>query len=268
MKIKTLCFMGLFFCTAASVGLAEKTENFTPHQKEELLKLILATIEENPKIIKQSLEKYFALEAKQQAQKEAQLDKKRIQENKKELFQSRNAPFIGSKEAQNVLVVFVDPYCGYCRQSLADLERLAAENKDIQISIRNLAILGPNSEWAVKALIAAQKQGKYELFQTALKKTNQSLSKDQLIDLAKTLGLELALFKKQVEQVEVQQEYDKNTALAAALEIMATPTLVIGDRMIKGYVPFTELQAQLKLPNSGESKTSQKTLPEENSKKS
>lgn len=229
---------------------------FTPAQKKELLQLILTSIEGNPQAIKQSLEKYLAFEAQQQAAKEELLAKKRIQDNEKELFQSTDTPFIGVKEAPQTLVLFVDPYCGYCRKSLEDLERLVAENKDIQVSIRNLAILGPASEWAVKALMAAKRQGKYNVFQTALKKTNQPLEKQQLIDLAQTLGIDLPLFKTQLEQADIRQEYEKNMALAAALGISATPTLIVEDHILQGYVPFAEIQAQIKLPTPGESKTS------------
>lgn len=284
MNFKTFCSIGFLFCTTAFASIAEQAAGekssdakakevvssaFSAQQKQELMKLVLTIIEKNPQAIKQSLEKYLALEAAQQAEKEAQLAKKRIQDNQKELFQSASTPFIGAKEAPKTLVIFVDPYCGYCRKSLEDLERLVSENKDVHVSVRHLAILGSNSEWAVKALIASKKQGKYDVFHTALKKTNQPLDKSQLIDLAQTLGLELAAFKLQLEQAEVRQEYEKNMTLAATLGVSATPTLIIGDRMLQGYIPLAEVQAQVRLPVSGENaQTSQKVPEEEAPKKS
>jgi protein-disulfide isomerase len=66
----------------------------------------------------------------------------------------------GAKDGDVTLVEFFDYACGYCRQSVPDVERLLAEDKKLRIVFRELPILGPGSEEAAKMSLVAAKQGR------------------------------------------------------------------------------------------------------------
>jgi protein-disulfide isomerase len=48
---------------------------------------------------------------------------------------------LGNPEGSITLVEFSDYACGYCRQSVADVERLVAENPDLRVVVREFPIL-------------------------------------------------------------------------------------------------------------------------------
>ncbi len=112
---------------------------------------------ENPEILPQAMEN---------------LSKK---ENAKQLAGIRDdveKPFpgaiLGNPEGKITLVEFTDYACGYCRQSVGDVEALLAEHPDLKIVIRELPILSPESSEAARWALAAAEQGKYTAFHNAM----------------------------------------------------------------------------------------------------
>jgi protein-disulfide isomerase len=46
-----------------------------------------------------------------------------------------------------------------------------------------------------------------------------------------------------LESPEIEEKYKKNMALGAALKINGTPSLIVGDQIIQGYVPVDHLSS-------------------------
>jgi protein-disulfide isomerase len=150
-------------------------------------------------------------------------------------------PFVGAwggaAQPDATLVMFTDYSCGYCRASLPDVERLMAEDKKLRIVWRELPILGPGSEEAARAGLAAAKQGRYLDFHRRMFAAGApnaaklaAVSKASRVDTSKAASPDIA------------REIAANMELARTLGLTGTPTFVIGDRLLNGAVGYDELK--------------------------
>ena len=82
---------------------------------------------------------------------------------------------------------------------------------------KELPVLGPNSEYAAKAALAAQKQGKYDLFHAQMMNKSGRLSKEGVLSAAEKVGLDMDQLKKDMESPAVQQELERASAWASTV---------------------------------------------------
>jgi protein-disulfide isomerase len=232
------------FLPEAGVG---NNASFTSEQRKELETLFEAYIKSNPHVVKQALEKLITAEAAEQERKDKEMAAVLIKTHEAALFKNEALPMMGNQAGEKVLAVFVDPYCGYCQESLKDLKEFAKTDERIKVVVHDVAILGEPSEIAVKALLAAKHLGKYTEFQEAMKQVKAPLDLAGLKKMAKTVDLEEKVFAAALEHKDVKELYNANMKLVDALKLDATPTLIFGLEMIRGYMPPERLKQRLGL---------------------
>ncbi len=143
----------------------------------------------------------------------------------------------GAADADVTIVQFFDYNCGYCRKSLADIDRLLAADKKLRVVYRELPVLGPASENAARVSLAAAKAGKYASFHRAVYAAGQPEPR-AIERIAKGLGIDLAF----ASDPAVQAEINTNLNLARPLQITGTPAWVVGDRVLSGAVGYDALK--------------------------
>jgi len=143
----------------------------------------------------------------------------------------------GSAKPDVTLVEFYDYACGYCRKSIADIERLVAEDKSLRVVFRELPILGPNSVAAARVALAASKAGKFGAYHDALYAAG-SPTPETIAATAAKVGVPGA----PVENPEYEAELKRNFQLAGQLGATGTPLFVIGDRVINAAVGYDALK--------------------------
>jgi protein-disulfide isomerase len=193
---------------------------------------------ENPEVIIQSVQE---LEARQQrADLNAVQDV--LQARAEEIFRDPNSPVGGNVQGDVSLVEFFDYNCPYCRKMAPVL--LEAEKADPQLRIvfKEFPILGPGSEFAARAALAAQRQGRYEAFHHALMGAKQKVDEDSVLAIAAEVGLDAQRLKADMQDPSIQVAIDRNLALAAALRITGTPGFVVGDQILRGATELTVLE--------------------------
>lgn len=156
------------------------------------------------------------------------------------------APFPGA-EAGNprgdvTLVEFTDYNCGYCRSSVADVQRLIDTDKGIRVIYRELPILSPSSQEAAAWALAAAKQGKHKAFHDAMFSGARPDSKSIRAAAAKA-GLDLAAAENFAASPAVRAEIDKNLSMMRQIGFGGTPTFIIGNELHEGAVGYDALKA-------------------------
>jgi len=142
----------------------------------------------------------------------------------------------GAADADTILVAFFDYACGYCRQSNAALDRLLAEDPRLKVVWRELPVLGPGSEQAAYASMAAAEQGKFRPFYQALFAAGPP-TPDTITRAAAAAGVQPA------QPTPAQRaEISRNVELANLIRASGTPTFVVGDQVLHGAVPYEELK--------------------------
>ncbi len=142
---------------------------------------------------------------------------------------------LGNPNGSLTLVEFSDYACGYCRQSVPDVEALIAANPDLRVVIRELPVLSPQSVEAARMALAAARQGKFETFHKAMY-TKDTLSAENIAAAATEAGVDLAAAQAAIEQGQFERQLQNNYALAQQLGFTGTPSWVIGNEVMNGAV--------------------------------
>ena len=142
----------------------------------------------------------------------------------------------GAEKGDVVLVQFFDYACGFCRKSNPDVDRLLAEDKKLKVVWRELPVLGPDSQVAAEASLAAAKQGVFRDFHEKMFELGRPSTAN--IAAAKgAVGVTTA-----VSTQDMQAEFEKNYGLARAVGATGTPTFVVGDQVLQGAVGYEALK--------------------------
>ena len=151
---------------------------------------------------------------------------------------------LGNPQGTKVLVEFSDYACGYCRQSVADVEALVAADPDLKVVIRELPILSPDSFDAAQMALAAAEQGKFEAFHTTMFEAGR-VTPETILASARTAGVDVGKAQAAIAADRYRAEVEKNLALSETLGIGGTPAWVAGDTVLAGAIGQTRLAAAL-----------------------
>ena len=142
---------------------------------------------------------------------------------------------LGNPEGSKVLVKFTDYGCTYCRQSVAAVEQLIAEDPELKVVVREWPIFD-GSEQAARMALSAARQGKYAPFYHAM--FEQGPPTDATImRAAQIAGLDIEAAKEFAASDEATAELARNMAFARQLQFTGTPSWVAGSEVIEGLVP-------------------------------
>lgn len=142
----------------------------------------------------------------------------------------------GAQDGDVVLVEFFDYACGYCRQSNAAIDRLLAEDPRLKVVWRELPVLGPGSEQAAYASLAAAEQGTFRSFYNAVFAAGRPTA-ETIAAAAAQSGTRPA-GPSEAHRAEIA----RNVELANLVRATGTPTFVIGDAIFHGAVPYERLK--------------------------
>ncbi|WP_226699652.1 DsbA family protein [Qipengyuania gaetbuli] len=150
---------------------------------------------------------------------------------------------LGNPDGTRTLVKFTDYACGYCRISVADVDRLIAENPDVRVVIREFPIF-QGSDVPARMALAAAKQGKYKAFHHAMFELGSPTAENVML-AAQQAGLDLDAAREYGASEEVTAELARNQELARSLGFTGTPSWVAGDKVMEGAIGFDRLEAAL-----------------------
>ena len=147
-----------------------------------------------------------------------------------------NAPMRGPSSAPVTVVMFTDfecPFCARAAATVADLER--EYPTQVRIALRNRPLpMHEHAELAAKAALAAGAQGKLWEYHDALFAHQGALDRAALDGYARTLGLDVARFDRDLESPEVEARIGADDAQATALHVEGTPTFFVNGRRVVG----------------------------------
>jgi len=148
----------------------------------------------------------------------------------------------GNPKGDATLVVFTDYNCPYCRATSPEIDRLLANDPKLKVVWREMPVLGPGSEAAAAAALAAARHGKYQAFHRALFSGGHP-DANGLATAARAARIAPEILAAGARAPEIQGEIQTNLALGQRLGIAATPFFIIGNRTIQGAVGYDRLAA-------------------------
>lgn len=211
---------------------------------------VRAYLLENPEIL---VEMLALLEERQQAGAAAD-EGALIAQNAEAIFEDGYSYVGGNPEGSVTVVEFSDYQCGFCRRAHPEVQELVSSDGDIRLIVKEMPILGPGSELAARAAVAALIEAgpeAYARLNDALMSIEGPVTEASLDAALRKASLDPAAIRPHLQDDEVSRRLAETQALADALQISGTPTFVFGDRMLRGYVPIDamrELVAELRAP--------------------
>ena len=192
----------------------------------------------NPEVLVEAMQE---LERKQDTQRDA-VAQKAIRQHKAELLSDPDSPFSGNANGDVIVVDFNDYQCPYCKRAHQAVKQVVAADGKVKVVYKDLPILGEPSRIAAFAALAAAKQGKHSALHDALMEFSGKLDRARILEIAASVGLDVALLEKDMEDPKFKQLIDRNMALAGALGVRGTPAFVIGDQFVPGAVDAAALK--------------------------
>lgn len=213
---------------------------FSAEEKSELNRMIRAYILDNPQIIVEAMQ---VLEQRQQEQEQAE-DAVRISRLKDQIFDDGHSHVAGNPDGDVVVVEFLDYRCGYCKRAHGGIKSLLEADAGVKLIVKEFPILGPDSTFAARAAMAALRQSgeKYEAFNDAMMTWNGDLGEREVMGLAEDVGLDMDQLASDMNDEDIAADIRENYALARSLNITGTPGFIIGDQIIRGFVPYDALR--------------------------
>lgn len=202
---------------------------------------IRAYLLENPEVIMEAV----AVLDQNRATREAENDRLLVQANVDALFEDGYSWVGGNPEGDITLVEFMDYKCGYCRKAFDEVEELISSDGNIRFIVKEFPILGPQSTLSSRFAVATKLlagDDAYQAIHTALMTYNGEVNEAALTRLAEPLGLEADKILAHMDSEEVSQILAANRALARKMAISGTPTFIMQDQMLRGYVPLNSMR--------------------------
>lgn len=228
--------------TAAMTGMtpvfAQQSTPLSAAEEAAVRALILETIRDNPEVIIDAVRAYQT----QAAADEEAGRRAAIAALRDDLQSDPNADSLGNPEGDTVIVEFFDYNCPYCKRAAPEVAGLIADDPDLRVVMREWPILGPESELAARASLAARAQGKYAAFHEALMAQPRA-NEVTIRRAAEEAGLDFDRLQADMKEPEVEAHIARSRDLATQLGITGTPTFIIGDGLVPGFAEKAQLAA-------------------------
>lgn len=184
---------------------------------------------DNPEMIVNAMQKYEE-NMREQALAGAQ---KLIDANIEDVNNDANTPFVGAADAEKVVVEFYDYSCGYCHRLFPELKAVMANNGDVKFAFKPLTFVSPISEYAARAALAANKQGKFIEMHNAMFEFGGQLTEAAIDEIAGKQGLDMEKYKADLNSQAVSDELAAVSELANKIQINGVPALVVNGKMVQ-----------------------------------
>lgn len=236
-------FISVLLSFALFTVLSQSSGGMAGPSEGKVEQIVAKFIKENPEAILESVTTYQRNMQEQQVKR----DEEAVQQNRSEVEDSKNQPFIGNPNGTVVVTEFFDYACGYCKRMLGDINRLRDEHPNVKIVFREYPILGENSYVATQASLAVYKiaTDQYFDFHQKLMKTRIT-GKESVLAIASELGVDPIQLEEKMNSKEITDHIDENRRLAATLGIRGTPAFIINGQLYPGALDYDTLSQQVK----------------------
>ena len=231
----------LALCLAAPAASAAE---FTAAQKSEIGAIVKDYLLANPEVLRDALTELD----KRQKNDEVAARQKVVGDQAGLLFASANQATVGNAKGGATLVEFFDYNCGYCKRSLEDIAKLMKGDPNLKLVLKDFPVLGPGSVEAAHVATAFRNQfkgDKFWDFHQKLLGTRGPVGKAQALAVAQELGANMDQLNKDMDSQAVKDSIAEVALLADQLNLTGTPSFVIGQDVVVGAIPFTEMKSKV-----------------------
>jgi len=151
----------------------------------------------------------------------------------------------GNPEGDVTIVEFLDYRCGFCKRAHPAVQELIATDGNIRLIIKEFPILGPASELGSRYAIATKRVAGDEAYKNvhdAMMEIRGDISEGLLAKISDDLVLDHDAITAEMQADEVSLVINTNRELASLLEIQGTPSFIMGETFVRGFVELDQMR--------------------------
>jgi protein-disulfide isomerase len=152
-------------------------------------------------------------------------------------------PVKGPANAKITLVEFSDFQCPYCAQAAAKLDQILSKHPaDVRLVYKQypISMIHPQANFAARASLAANLQGKFWPLHDLMFKNNEKLSPENITAWAKQVGINMDKFNKDVQSPAIKKAVEHGVAEADEIGVLGTPTVFLNGQRYNGELDPAE----------------------------
>jgi protein-disulfide isomerase len=145
-----------------------------------------------------------------------------------------DAPSFGPADAKVTVVEFSDFECPYCAMAAETMKTLEERYGDrVRFVFRQFPLsFHKHAQLAAEAALAAHAQGKFWAFHDAAFGNQKELSREDLEKYAKEVGLDMAKFKKALDDHTYAEKVKADQKLGEEVGVSGTPSFFVGTKRV------------------------------------
>lgn len=240
--MKKLIAPALMVLSLTAPAQAMDLTELTDAERAQFRAEVRAYLMENPQVIMEAVNQLQQREAEAQAQADFTL----VSDNAAAIFDDGYSYVGGNPDGDLTIVEFMDYRCGYCKKAFSEVEKLVNGDGNIRFIVKELPILGEQSMVASRFAIATKIVAGDEAYKSvhdALMSFNGDITQTSLSRLASSFDLDTDAIQKEMDSAEVTAAIANTRELAQAMQISGTPTFVMQDELLRGYLPYDQMKA-------------------------
>lgn len=235
-------FRAIFAAIGVSAALAAPAAAFdisamSDAERTEFRAEIRAYLMDNPEVL---MEAIGVLEGRQ-AQAQASADGDLVATHAAAIFDDGYSWVGGNPDGDIVMVEFLDYRCSYCRRAHDEVAELVESDGNIKLIVKEFPILGEESLASSRFAIATRMvagEDAYKSVHDALMSLRGGVSEASLRRIGKAADIDVDEVMALMDSPEIREELLANRALAESLGVNGTPTFVLGNEILRGYLPL------------------------------
>ncbi|MFV0359812.1 DsbA family protein [Tropicimonas sp.] len=248
--MKALPLAGLLAFGLALPAVALDLGKLSDSERQAFRAEVRAYLMDNPEVLME------AIQVLEQRQAEGQIaaDVELVNAYSGDLFESGHDWIGGNPDGDVTIVEFVDYRCGYCRKAFPELEKLVETDGNIRLILKEFPILGEQSLESSRFALAVREiagDRAYKEAHDALIAFRGDVDEAGVQTLADRLGLDGEAIVAAMESPEIDAIIAENHALGQRMQISGTPTFVVGGQLLRGYLPYEDMQQVVDQERSG-----------------
>ncbi len=197
---------------------------------------------ENPEVLMEAI----AVLEDRRAQEAVVAERDMLENNRDAIFNDGHSFVGGNPDGDVTIVEFMDYRCGFCKRAFPAIEELIASDGNIKFIVKEFPVLGEQSTLAARYAVAAKLVAGDEAYKAVhdnLMGWGGEITTGSLGRISRSAGVDHEAVMAKIEDDEVSDIIQANRALANSLQIQGTPSFVMGDNFVRGFVELEQMRA-------------------------
>lgn len=233
-----------FLLATATPVLAFEIETMTPGERDIFRSEIRDYLIENPEVLMEAI----AVLEERRAQQASQMEQQLLVDNHEAIYNDGFSYIGGNLDGDVTVVEFLDYRCGFCKRAHPEVKALIEGDGGIRYIVKEFPILGPESEMASRYAIATKIVAGDEAYfavHDKLMEWSGPVNEGALGRIAGGTGVDHEAVMAEMNSDDVSAIIATNRALAQTLQIQGTPSFVMGDAFVRGYLEPAQMRSMV-----------------------